>query len=244
MKLLVTSNTKMKNKFMALLAVGLLVGPMAAKAAPGGVTDGLRVWLRADTGISVNDGDVVEVWADQSGEGNDAVFNPANVFGENAPVLDASNPGVAGRPTVRFNNANALELDLGFLVGSDYTIFVVNGRDRNGVANPAIARRSSGLVLCALAMSHSDDVGFLQITRNRNDVSVFGRYDQPTIKSHVHTDGQTRHLLRQPKARLRNDRRSRIGRVGIRISSDRAVLVRDVVGIVDVQDGIDARDIA
>ena len=144
MKILVMSNTTMKNKLMVLLAVGLLVGPMAVQAAPGGVTDGLRVWLRADTGISVNDGEAVEVWADQSGEGNDAVFNPANVFGENPPVLDASNPGVAGRPTVRFNNVNALELDLGFLVGSDYTIFVVNGRDRTGVANFYIAGDSGG----------------------------------------------------------------------------------------------------
>lgn len=145
MKLLVTSNTKMKIKLLALLAVGMLVGPMAVQAAPGGVTDGLKVWLRADTGISANDGEAVEVWEDQSGEGNHAVFNPVNSFGENAPIFDASNPGVAGQPTVRFNNVNALEIDLGFIAGSDYTIFVVNGRDRTGLANFYIAGDSVSL---------------------------------------------------------------------------------------------------
>ena len=76
MKILVSSNATMKNKLMALVAVGLLVGSMAVQAAPGGVTDGLRVWLRADTGISANDGEAVEVWADQSGGGQRCCFLP------------------------------------------------------------------------------------------------------------------------------------------------------------------------
>jgi len=111
----------------------------SVNAAPGGVSEGLRVWLRADTGISVADGSEVMVWADQSGNGNDAVFNPANPFGELPPIYDASHPDANGRASVRFNDENALELDLTWLAGSDYTIFVVNGRDRFGVANFYIA---------------------------------------------------------------------------------------------------------
>lgn len=122
-----------------MLLTFFLATASLAQAAPGGVTDGLRVWLRAGNGIAANDGEAVEIWSDQSGEGNDAVFNLANAFGENAPIFDESNPDVAGQPTVRFDNVNALELDLGFLAGSDYTIFVVNGRDRAGLANFYIA---------------------------------------------------------------------------------------------------------
>ena len=125
------------------LVAGLLLSPALA-AAPGGVSDGLRVWLRADAGITAADGGNVLLWADQSGNDNDAVFNPANVYGELSPVFDAANAGANGQPTVRFNDQNALELDLAWLAGTDYTIFVVNARDRTGVANFYIAGAEFG----------------------------------------------------------------------------------------------------
>ena len=114
-------------------------GSALAQAAPGGISEGLSVWLRADLGINAADGGPVLSWEDQSGQGRNAAYNPANGFGEQPPVFDASNPGVNDQPTVRFFNTNALELDLTFLAGSDYTIFVVNGRDRFGLANFYIA---------------------------------------------------------------------------------------------------------
>ena len=110
--------------------VGILADP---------IPTGLQLWLRASTGISVGNGAAVSVWMDESGNGRNAVYNPRNAFGEKAPIYDASNAGVNGEATVRFNNKNALDLDLGFLTGSDYTIFVVNGRDRKGLANFYIA---------------------------------------------------------------------------------------------------------
>ncbi len=111
---------------------------LVAASGPGGVTSGMRVWLRAGEGISATDGGLVTFWADQSGNGNNASFDGA-AFGELPPVYDASNAGVNGRPTVRFNAQNALELDLSWLAGSDYTIIVANGRDRIGLANFYIA---------------------------------------------------------------------------------------------------------
>lgn len=118
-------------------------------AGPAGVVDGISTWLRADAGIAgTDDGDPIEVWVDQSGQGNNALLNVFNQS-ERPPVLDASNPGAAGQPTVRFNGrtilgsgvvqGNALELDLRGLAGSDYTIFVVNARDGFALANFYIA---------------------------------------------------------------------------------------------------------
>ena len=155
---------------LAVFLTGILPNLAAAQNAPGGVADGLTVWLRAGVGIVANDGEPVELWADQSGEGNDAVFNLANGFGENAPLFDASNPGVAGQPTVRFNNVNALELDLGFLVGSDYTILVVNGRDRAGLANFYIAGDS--LVQDSNLTLGYEQVGLLRQAHFNNDLDA------------------------------------------------------------------------
>ena len=112
---------------------------LSSPAGPAGVADGILAWLRSDTGISAADGESVFTWIDQSGQGNNALWNAFNAFGELPPILDASNPAAAGQPTVRFNGQNALELDLTGLAGSDYTIFVVNARDRFGLANFYIA---------------------------------------------------------------------------------------------------------
>jgi hypothetical protein len=106
---------------------------------PGGVGLGLQVWLRAGIGISAANGGNVLLWQDQSGHEVNASWNPTNAFGELPPVFDASNPGVNGAPTLRFNGASALEIDLTGLAGSDYTVIVMNGRDRFGLANFYIA---------------------------------------------------------------------------------------------------------
>jgi hypothetical protein len=115
------------------------VATTAARTGPGGVRAGLRVWLRADDGIEAADGANVLRWTDLSGGGNHAVWNPLNTFQELAPVYRTANADLGGRPTVRFNEQNALELDLSWLAGSDYTILVVNGRDRGGFANLYLA---------------------------------------------------------------------------------------------------------
>lgn len=111
-------------------------------AAPGGVSDGLRVWLRASTGVNAINGEPVTFWADESGQDNHAVYNPANLYGEQPPVFVSANPDAGGQSTVRFLNQNALEIDLSWLAGSDYTILVANGRNRFGLANFYIAGES------------------------------------------------------------------------------------------------------
>lgn len=133
MNTLVTRHARLASQ--AALSLILFAGTVLADPIP----LGLQVWLRASTGVSAGDGGAVTVWTDESGNGRNAVYNPSNPYGEQAPIYDISNPGVNGEATVRFNNNAALELDLNFLTGSDYTIFVANGRDRFGLANFYIA---------------------------------------------------------------------------------------------------------
>lgn len=126
-----------------LVGLALLAAANTSNAGPGGVSDGLSLWLRAETGINAADGAYVTTWSDESGNGRDAVWNPLNSYGEQAPIYAASNSLANGRSTVTFLNHEALEVDLSFLAGSDYTIFVVNGRNRPGLANFYIAGDSA-----------------------------------------------------------------------------------------------------
>lgn len=107
----------------------------ATGAGPGGVGEGLALWLRADAGIGVADGSPIRRWRDQSGNRRDAIWDDGNAYGELPPAFRASNAAVGLRPSARFDGQQALDVDLGFLVGSDYTVIAVNGRDRAGFAN-------------------------------------------------------------------------------------------------------------
>jgi hypothetical protein len=59
------------------------------------LTDGLRLWLKADAGVSANQG--IDSWVDQSGNGNNATQGT----GVNQPTLVASQSN--GRPVVHFD---------------------------------------------------------------------------------------------------------------------------------------------
>jgi hypothetical protein len=110
-------------------------------ASGGGVADGtvlstldaadhLRLWLSAARGITCDAGRV-ERWADRSGNGNDATL----ALGQLGPRcgLHQSSTGI-DLPyfSAPVDNANfideTLDVDLSWLVGSEYTIFVVERR--------------------------------------------------------------------------------------------------------------------
>jgi len=127
------------------LASDMLLSSLLASSGPGGIGSGLRVWLRASAGIGASNGGPVVTWTDQSGNANHATWNGGGGYNELPPVYNASNSALRGQPTVRFNAQNALELDLTWLTGSDYTIIVANGRDRTGLANFYIAGSVVGI---------------------------------------------------------------------------------------------------
>jgi hypothetical protein len=64
-------------------------------------TNGLVLWLKADKGVSTNSDGTVSAWADQSGNGNNAVQSSSAA----APslVIDAK----TGRPALQFNGSSA-----------------------------------------------------------------------------------------------------------------------------------------
>ncbi len=100
----------------------------AAEAVPGIPREQLVLWLKADAGVSVS-GDLVSMWQDQSGNGNDAFTE-----GGYEPKLITN--AVNGRPALRFNGEQKTyvvvphkkELD----AGESMTLFVVY-RYANGV---------------------------------------------------------------------------------------------------------------
>lgn len=86
----------MKTCFRILFGVALALGGLS-RAGAQVPTDGLTLWLKGDTGVTLN-GQTVAVWADQSGQGHDATQTNA----PNQPLLIQSG---LGKPAVRFDGA-------------------------------------------------------------------------------------------------------------------------------------------
>ncbi len=117
---------------------------------------GLKLWLRADLGLYTDaakttpataDGDAVYTWADQSGNGNDAVQATL----ANRPLLKLAIQN--GRAVVRFDGTNDSLATAAITIAQPLTIFVVGAAPvhtainqlfiyREG-SNPVIYRRTS-----------------------------------------------------------------------------------------------------
>jgi hypothetical protein len=79
--------------------------PVTLTASPTGpttlpVTDNLQLWLRADEGVSLGNGDAVVEWADQSGNANNAAQLDENL----APLL--VNNSLNGKPVLLFDGVD------------------------------------------------------------------------------------------------------------------------------------------
>ncbi|MGV3773151.1 MAG: Ig-like domain-containing protein [Verrucomicrobiales bacterium] len=83
-----------------LLAAG---GPfLHAQTVP---TEGLALWLKADTGVTL-DGDQVLGWEDQSGNGNNAGLLPENFGGTGLDMPSLVAGAVNGKPAIRFDGVD------------------------------------------------------------------------------------------------------------------------------------------
>jgi probable HAF family extracellular repeat protein len=90
------------------------------QAGPSVPSNGIKVWLRGDFGVNKDAADLIAVWADASGNGNDAVQTTA----ANKPV--AVQGALNGRPLVRFDGTDDILALPNF--GSTFTegeVFVV-----------------------------------------------------------------------------------------------------------------------
>ncbi|HXJ56204.1 MAG TPA: LamG-like jellyroll fold domain-containing protein [Verrucomicrobiae bacterium] len=106
-------------------AVSLTSGPAGPTDLP--VTSNLQLWLRADGGVSLGNGDAVLEWADQSGNANNAAQADENL----APVL--VNASINGKPALRFDgNDDYLEApdsDSLSIVGDITSLYVLRFDD-------------------------------------------------------------------------------------------------------------------
>ncbi len=80
--------------------------------------DGLQLWLKADAGVTL-DGAAVSTWADQSGNGNDAIQPDA----PRRPLLVPD--GLNGLPVLRFDGTDDRLALTGTAVMSQLTLFIV-----------------------------------------------------------------------------------------------------------------------
>jgi len=81
---------------------------------------GLKIWLKADAGVHDAGGGAVDLWADQSGNGNDAI----QVTAADQPLL--ADAQLNGKPVVRFDgNNDGLYNTSNFVYDQPNTLFVV-----------------------------------------------------------------------------------------------------------------------
>jgi hypothetical protein len=100
----------------------------------------LQIWLDANVGLTLTGSDV-DVWADQSGQGNDA----SSVVG-NKPVYNAT--GLNGLPTVEFTGGNSDYLQItdsaDFDSSTGYEIFMVIKKPAAAALQTLLRNRSLG----------------------------------------------------------------------------------------------------
>lgn len=115
--------------------------------APGGVSDQLIFWLKADTGTSsTTDGASVVTWSDQTGNGHDATNNGTAPLYELVktnyhPAIDFSNATsggyrIANDATINASTAGAKSYTIAFTTGSDVTtrqVIYEQGGGTNGM---------------------------------------------------------------------------------------------------------------
>lgn len=112
----------------AVLEDALSVVDRAEPPATAVVQTDLQVWFRADRGTTVDGSDLL-TWEDQSGNSRDA----RSASGRR-PELIPNNPEVGDLPTVRFTD-DEMSFDGSFIPESDYTVFVVAGRNGTNLGN-------------------------------------------------------------------------------------------------------------
>ena len=114
---------------------GFFSAPASAAPPAFSPTDisGLKLWLKADAGVTYDGSNRVSAWADQSGQGNNA-----SASGDERPVYSAS--GLNSKPTISFNgSAQVLTItDNASLDFSTMSAYLVIKRDDDGGQNDVV----------------------------------------------------------------------------------------------------------
>lgn len=90
---------------------------------------GCELWLKADAISGLSNGDLVSVWVDSSGNGNQA-----SQIGTSRPTYQTS--VLNGYPVVRFDGNDSFT-DIFTITNQNMTIFAVFAHDHNGSSQPS-----------------------------------------------------------------------------------------------------------
>lgn len=114
----------MKKNLIALVVAATAFTSAPMWAATLNLTNNLQLWFRADAGVTTNGSGNVSVWADQSGNAN----NATNTTAANQPVwVDGA---LNGLPVLRFDGVNDVLSTLGSVnVTNGLSIFIVAKND-------------------------------------------------------------------------------------------------------------------
>jgi len=96
-----------------------LTGALATEAPAQPPKDGLLLWLKADTGITVDDSGRVKEWGDQSGQG----WNVTQEAPDRRPALAVS--AIDGKPAIQFESANTVLSTEPLTPPAQFSIFLV-----------------------------------------------------------------------------------------------------------------------
>jgi len=162
---------------------------------PGGVTNGLQVWLKAEAGVVLGSGNSVQRWQDQSGNLNHASQNSASLQPKYVEDLFGRGPGL------RFDGLRYLNSTNGMPTGS-YTKVVRFFISNTSTANNLLSSASAGSVSArghallfgtgqrTLKMSHNGN--FAVSTTNsplEQPLIALATYDTNTLLGEIYLDG-------------------------------------------------------
>lgn len=99
-RLIRTKATRGLWRVILTVASAAFIGAGAATVQAAPPSTGLKLWLAADTGVTLDGSGGVSTWSDQSGNGNDATQATA----ANRPTVTAN--ALNGKPVVHFNGAS------------------------------------------------------------------------------------------------------------------------------------------
>jgi hypothetical protein len=164
-------------------------GAPAANSPP---TTGLKMWLRADQGVVLSNGQVSK-WLDQSGNGiHGEMLNAAR-----QPLLVGN--ALNGRPVVRFNGAQSLYL-VSPVQPTSFTVFVVGKNRKMSESFSMILGPGGNYANNQLRWENGSQVLFVgtgnnmpAVTSSIGDTRVFhllsARYDDSASSMSVHRNG-------------------------------------------------------
>lgn len=172
---------------------GLLIGDFSSSSGKGprtvspGAVNGLRAWLRADSGITVSVG--VSAWSDLSGSGNDFV-QVSSIY---QPAFMPVDGTFGGRPSVVFDGTDD------FLQGPSDATFTNNAATWIAVfaTDPA---QTSGTVLTlgATGTSPYNDGWRLDVAQNGTISDQYVRAYAMSASAPVYTPDSLRYTLGAP----------------------------------------------